>query len=100
MRNAGRSADLEKQYELPDGQVITVENERFRAPEVLFKPSLIGMEVEGIHKSVFESIMKCDVDIRKDLYVNTVLAGRSTMFPGIRQRMTKELTALAPSSMK
>lgn len=44
--------------------------------------------------------MKCDVDIRKDLYANVVLSGGTTMFPGIGERMTKELTALAPSTMK
>merc|ERR1711981_1059654 len=38
------SAAVEKEYELPDGNVITVGNERFRAPEVLFQPALIGME--------------------------------------------------------
>ncbi|MBA0572201.1 hypothetical protein Golob_002559, partial [Gossypium lobatum] len=46
------------------------------------------------------SIMKCDVDIRKDLYGNIVLSGGTTMFPGIADRMSKEITALAPSSMK
>jgi hypothetical protein len=44
--------------------------------------------------------MKCDVDIRKDLYGNIVLSGGTTMFPGIADRMSKEITALAPSSMK
>merc|ERR1712014_63195 len=44
--------------------------------------------------------MKCDVDIRKDLYANVVLSGGTTMFAGIGERMTKELTALAPSTMK
>src|ERR1051325_5042986 len=44
--------------------------------------------------------MKCDVDIRKDLYGNTVLSGGTTMFEGIAERMTKEITALAPASMK
>ncbi|KAH6772085.1 actin 1, partial [Perilla frutescens var. frutescens] len=43
---------------------------------------------------------QCDVDIRKDLYGNIVLSGGSTMFPGIADRMSKEITALAPSSMK
>ena len=43
---------------------------------------------------------RCDVDIRKDLYANVVLSGGTTMFTGIGERMTKELTALAPSTMK
>lgn len=44
--------------------------------------------------------MKCDVDIRKDLYKNIVLAGGSTMFKGIKDRLNNEIIALAPSTMK
>ena len=100
MKAASESSDKEKTYELPDGNIITVGSERFRCPEVLFQPSFIGKEASGIHDTTFQSIMKCDVDIRKDLYSNVVLSGGTTMFAGIGERMTKELTALAPSTMK
>merc|ERR1719500_606429 len=56
------------------------------------------MEAAGIHETTYNSIMKCDVDIRKDLYANTVMSGGTTMYPGIADRMQKEITALAPSS--
>ncbi|KAM7203400.1 Actin/actin-like protein [Naviculisporaceae sp. PSN 640] len=91
---------LEKSYELPDGQVVTVGNERFRAPEALFQPSLIGLESGGVHVTTFNSIMKCDPDVRPDLFGNIVMTGGSSMYPGITDRMQKELTALAPRSMK
>jgi len=99
LKKGESSSEMEKNYELPDGQVITISNERFRCPEVLFQPSFVGKEDEGVHVLTYNSIMKCDIDIRKDLYGNIVLSGGSTMFPGIADRMNKEITAKAPTSM-
>lgn len=60
----------------------------------------LNKDYQGIHELTFQSIMKCDVDIRKDLYGNIVLAGGSTMFKGLSERLQKEVIALAPSTMK
>ena len=99
LKNAASSADLAKDYELPDGNVITVDVARFKCPEALFQPSMVGKEAEGIHQTTFNTIMACDVDIRKDLYANIVCSGGTTMFEGIAERLTKEVTALAPPTM-
>jgi len=99
MAAAEQSQEMEITYELPDGNVITIGNERFRTAEVLFRPSTIGIEQAGIHQLTFNSIMKCDVDIRKDLYNNIVMSGGSTMFPGIDARLKAEITAKAPTAM-
>jgi len=99
MEKVAACSELDKGYELPDGKIITIENEIFQCPEVLFKPSLIGKEIEGIHRTIYDSIMKCDFDIRKDLYGNIVLSGGNTMFDGITDRIYKEIADLAPPSM-
>ncbi|KAL8200147.1 hypothetical protein R6Q57_011486 [Mikania cordata] len=92
-------SSVERSYELPDGEVMTVGEERFRCAEALFRPLLLKREVDGIHEITYKSIMKTDVDLRSDLYRNIILSGGSTLFPGLADRMRKEITNLAPSGI-
>jgi actin beta/gamma 1 len=39
---SSKSSTVEKSYELPDGTVVDIGNERFRCPEALFQPSITG----------------------------------------------------------
>merc|ERR1719266_1975924 len=66
----------------------------------MFQPAHLGLEAGCIHETAYNSIMHSDLDIRKDLYANIVLSGGTTMFPGIADRMQKEISQLAPPTMK
>ncbi|CAL6108009.1 Actin [Hexamita inflata] len=81
-------------YQLPDGNNIQLSNPLFKAPELLFKPELNGLEIEGIHRLVFNSIQKCDVDIRAELFNNILLSGGSTCFKQYEERLKKEIQNL------
>merc|ERR1712168_1203722 len=100
MQNFANDQSLEKSYEMPDGQILHIGNERIRGPECLFQPSMVGLEVDGSSDLTFTSIMKSDLDVRKDLYQNIVMSGGSTMYPGIKERLEKDIDVRAPASMK
>jgi len=103
---APRVADAEpqpsasRQYELPDGQVLTLDSELSRCPEALFRPALLGREADGIGGMLHCAIAACDVDVRADFYQNVVLSGGSSLFDGLAARLEEELALLAPASRR
>ena len=87
-------------YELIDGTHIFIKDQRIRCPEALFKPYLVNKDCFGIGQACYDSIQKCDIDIKKDFYNCIALSGGTTMFNGLPERLTKEIKALAPESIK
>eukprot|EP00924_Labyrinthula_sp_SR-Ha-C_P009324 snap_masked-scaffold_2-processed-gene-20.13-mRNA-1 protein AED:0.03 eAED:0.03 QI:0/-1/0/1/-1/1/1/0/378 len=86
-------------FELPDGNKINFGDESFIAPELLFQPRLIGREDKGIVEFIFESLMRCPIDIRRDFYYSIILTGGNTMFKGFADRVSKDLEALLPNNI-
>merc|ERR1719263_2167626 len=80
-------AGKEKQFEMPDGTVVTVHNQMIRCPELMFKPSLDGKEMMGLHELTKKTVNDCDLYVRKDLLGNVVMSGGTTMFPNMPERM-------------
>ena len=100
LKKAAEDSTLKKSYVFPDGTVWEFAVQRFKCPEFLFQPELGGKEHGGVHKLAYDSIMACDLDVRKDLYSNIILSGGSTMFENFGKRLYKEVKALAPYTMK
>ena len=92
---------VSKFYKLQYGTVIAITDRcRYMCPEALFQPSLLGMSSAGVHEMTYNSIMKCDEDVREEMFSNILLSGGSTLFPGFAERLQKEITALAPPTVR
>ena len=98
--NDQKADGVSKPHELQDGTIISVTDKcRYMCPEALFQPSLLGMSTAGVHEMTYNSIMKCNEDVREEMFSNIVLSGGSTLFPGFAERLQKEITALAPPTV-
>ena len=89
--------ELEKTFQLPDRNTITLGKERMECPEALFQPLIAGSECDGLHVLGNQSILQYEV---KELYSNIVLAGSSMLFDGIPERMEKEFVKLSAPGTK
>lgn len=99
MKEYQKSRSRELCTTLPDGTEVHLTDQSFRCPEILFQPNKVEKECFGIHEAIYQSISKCNPAIKRDLFGSILLAGGNTMFPGINQRLSKEISALAPSTM-
>lgn len=100
LARAEEDGSTDRNYELPDGRVITVGTERFKSIELLFQPSLAGLKSDSIQTAIHKSLSKVDPEVRSTLYQNIVLAGASTAFEGFAPRLRKEVMRLAPKGTK
>jgi len=91
-------AGKEKQFEMPDGTVVTVGDQMIRAPEMLFQPSIAGKELLGMHELAKQTVSDCDMDVRKDLYTSVVMSGGTTMYENMPERLQAELKQLVPEA--
>ncbi|KAL6480519.1 hypothetical protein MHYP_G00115520 [Metynnis hypsauchen] len=81
-------------------QILRLNNERFAVPEMLFHPSDIGIQEMGIPEALVNSINKMPEEMQPHFYKNIVLTGGNTLFPGFRDRVYKEVRALAPTEFQ
>ena len=92
MNSKSMEETKEKMYELPDGQVLSFANERFRCAEVVFKPEFVGTESKGLSGMLYESIMGIeDEELQKLMCDNIILCGGNTLFDGFKERLQNDL---------
>nr|ADI46900.1 ARP4m [Volvox carteri f. nagariensis] len=96
-------------YELPDGQELYLGPERFRMTELFFQPAVATCAsppppplpaTPAFPETVIDAVNKCDVDLRKDMYSGAILAGGTSLIPGLKERLEKELSELSPPAAK
>ena len=85
---------------LPDETRLHISDEKFEAPEILFNPYLIGLDVNGIPEMMFKSINNCPIDLRKNLYGSLILSGATTLFPGFASRLELDMKKLYKENIK
>lgn len=76
--------------------ILTLRNERFVVPEILFNPSDIGMTTPGIADLVYQSLQALPVGLWPGLLANILVVGGSTQFDGFIQRLQKEIVLRVP----
>lgn len=53
---------LDREYKLPNGDVILIGRERFEAPEIIMNPALIELEDDDVATMIYDSICSCPLD--------------------------------------
>jgi actin-related protein len=66
----------------------------------MFKEIPEVINFSGIQRMVADAIVKSDLDIRKELYNNIVVAGGNTLIPGLVERVQKQVPEIAPPNVK
>ncbi|KAL5977094.1 Actin-related protein 7 [Asimina triloba] len=91
-----KSCPVEK-HVLPDGQVITIERERFIVGEALFQPSILGLEEHGIVEQLVRCISTVSTENQRQLIENTVLCGGTASMTGFEERFQREANLCSSS---
>lgn len=100
-KEIGHMTIKEKTFTLPDGQIVSVGKECFQCPEMLFKPHLAGHNFsKGIHEAISQVVRSCEIDTRRDMLGNIILAGGITKIPGFSERLRSELQSISSTTVR
>ncbi|RWR95406.1 actin-related protein 5-like protein isoform X1 [Cinnamomum micranthum f. kanehirae] len=92
--------------ELPRSRPLTAEDfqillgvERFRCPEILFQPNMIGIDQAGLDEMAGISIRRLPVKgdgVEERITNSILLMGGSSLFPGMDARLEAEIRKIRP----
>lgn len=89
-----KKKDVKKEYILPDGNIVDLGNEIYEIPESIFSPNIIEIQSENLPKTIINSINKCDISTRKELFNNIILGGGNTFIKGFETRLKSEIDGI------
>ena len=78
----------------PREHIVIIANERFTVPEILFTPSDIGMQQEGLPATILQSLYSLPDGLLQPFLANILVVGGSSKFPGFMERLEGELRKL------
>jgi actin-related protein 6 len=77
--------------------VLTLRNERFVVPELLFSPSDIGSKQPGLADIIMQSLSVLPIGLWPGLLANIVVVGGNANIEGFIPRLQEEVRCLAPT---
>jgi actin-related protein 6 len=101
--SSSSTAPTSKSLETPETnteeQIMTLSNERFTVPELLFHPSDVGLTQAGIAECTTQSLSTVPDRFHPVLLANIVLVGGNAAIPGFKDRFVQEIRSLVDVNM-
>jgi actin len=78
-------------FTLPDGNIVKIGNERYDIPRSIFESEILSSDEKPLHELIKESILSCDINIRKELASNILIGGGNTLIKGFAETLKKKV---------
>ncbi|MHA2289675.1 MAG: hypothetical protein ACXABG_12900 [Promethearchaeota archaeon] len=86
--------------DLPDGNKLKLNSERFLLSEPFFDPKIIHVDFMSIAETIAKAVKSWDRENWEELLANVVLAGGSSLITGLRERLQLELQQYFSEKLK
>ncbi|XP_061745233.1 actin-related protein 5 [Nerophis ophidion] len=87
---------LQPAFNMAEYHQLFVGTERLRCPEILFQPSLTGEDQMGLMETLQYVLARYTPEQQEALVSNVFLTGGNMQYPGMKERMERELLAIRP----